>query len=70
MTQVVQLNISDQQHEIVVKEIEGKRVVTFKDIDTLHARPEGTARRNFNVNKKYFVENEDYFVRNSYEAKK
>ena len=37
------------------------RVVTFKDIDEVHKRPNGTAKRNFNRNKKYFVEGEDYF---------
>mgnify|MGYP001630587865 CR=1 FL=1 len=44
-----------------IKEYEGKRVVTFKDIDTVHRRPEGTARKRFNDNKKYFVEGEDYY---------
>lgn len=44
-----------------IKEYEGKRVVTFKDIDMCHKRPEGTARKRFNDNKKYFVEGEDYF---------
>ena len=55
---------------ILVKEFNGKRVVTLKDIDTVHKRPTGTARRNFNANKNRFIEGEDYFVRNSYEAKK
>lgn len=55
--------------EISIKEFQGKRVVTFKDVDVVHERPEGTARRNFNTNKKYLIEGEDYFVRNSYEAK-
>lgn len=55
--------------EISVKEFQGKRVVTFKDVDMVHERPEGTARRNFNTNKKHLIEGEDYFVRNSYEAK-
>lgn len=50
------------------KEFDGQMVVTLKDIDTLHQRPEGTAKRNFNQNKKYFIEGVDYFVRNSYEA--
>lgn len=53
-----------------VKEYKGQRVITFRDIDRVHERPEGTARRNFNANRKYFIEDEDYFVRNSYEAKK
>lgn len=51
-----------------VKEYEGKRVITFKDIDTVHGRPDGTARRTFNSNKEHFLEGEDYFVRNSSEA--
>lgn len=54
---------------VTVKEYQGQRVITFKDIDTVHQRPDGTARRNFNTNKKHFIEGEDYFVRNSYEAK-
>ena len=37
--------------EISVKEFEGKRVVTFMDIDMVHERPEGTARKRFNDNK-------------------
>jgi phage antirepressor YoqD-like protein len=44
-----------------VKEYQGKRVVTFKDVDTVHGRPEGTARRNFNTNKAHFIEGEDFF---------
>lgn len=55
--------------EIEIKEYQGQRVVTFKDIDEVHQRPEGTARRNFNENKHRFIEGIDYFVRNSYEAK-
>ena len=55
--------------EICAKEFNGRRVVTFKDIDTVHERPEGTARKRFNDNKKRFVEDEDYFVRNKDEAK-
>ena len=49
------------QTAISIKEYNGKRVVTFKDIDAVHQRPEGTARRNFNANKKYFIEGEDYY---------
>lgn len=48
--------------DISVKEYNGQRVVTFKDIDTVHGRPDGTARRNFNTNKKRFKEGEDYFL--------
>ena len=44
-----------------IKEYNGQRVVTFKDIDTVHNRPEGTARKRFNDNRKHFIEGEDYF---------
>lgn len=47
---------------IGIKEYEGKRVITFKDIDRLHERPDGTARKAFNRNKKRFIEGEDYFL--------
>lgn len=47
--------------ELAIREYNGQRVVTFKDIDTVHHRPDGTARRNFNRNRTRFVEGEDYF---------
>lgn len=47
--------------QLKVKEFNGKRVVTFKDIDYIHERPEGTASRNFSQNKFRFIEGEDYF---------
>ncbi|MDE5569630.1 MAG: ORF6N domain-containing protein [Ruminococcus sp.] len=47
-----------------IREYSGQRVVTFRDIDTLHHRPDGTAGRNFRTNKKYFIENVDYFTIN------
>lgn len=45
-----------------IKEYMGHRVVTFRDIDIVHNRPEGTASRNFRVNRKHFIEGEDFFV--------
>lgn len=48
--------------ELSVKVYQGQRVVTFKDIDTVHERPEGTAKRNFSTNKKHFIEGEDFFT--------
>lgn len=60
------IQIGNQQ--ISTKEFKGQRVVTLKDIDLVHERPEGTARRNYNTNKKHLIEGEDYFVRNSSEA--
>ena len=50
-----------------IKEYNGQRVVTFKDIDTVHQRPDGTAKRNFNTNKNHFIECEDFFKISPYE---
>ena len=47
---------------IGIKEYKDKRVITFKDIDRVHERPDGTARKAFNRNKKRFIEGEDYFL--------
>lgn len=54
-------NVIIANENVSIKEYKGQRVVTFKDIDTVHQRPSGTARRNFNTNKKHFIEGEDYF---------
>lgn len=58
MKQITLINNSP----LSVKEYSGQRVVTFKDIDTLHKRPEGTAGRNFRKNKAHFIEGEDFFT--------
>lgn len=50
--------------DISVKEYRGKRVVTLKEIDQCHGRPDGTARRNFNHNKQHLIEGIDYFIIN------
>lgn len=50
--------------DLQIKEFNGQRVVTFKDIDTTHERPEGTARKRFNDNKKRFIEGVDYYELN------
>ncbi|WP_251491260.1 ORF6N domain-containing protein [Otoolea muris] len=47
---------------VAIKDFNGQRVVTFKDIDTVHERADGTARKRFNDNKNHFVEGEDFFV--------
>lgn len=49
------------QKPVLLKEYKGKRVVTLKDIDLVHERPEGTASRNFKANRKHFVEGTDFF---------
>ena len=53
--------VTINQSEVSVKEWQGNRVVTFKDIDLVHGRPDGTARRNFNTNKERFIEGVDYY---------
>ena len=55
-------SISINKTEISVKEYQGNRVVTFKDIDTVHGRPEGTARKRFNDNKEHFIEGVDFYT--------
>ena len=57
MSSLVKIN----NQNLEVKEFDGQRVVTFKDIDTLHERVEGTAGRNFRENKERFIENVDFF---------
>ena len=47
--------------DITVKEYQGKRVVTLKEVDACHGRPDGTAGRNFRTNKQHFIEGTDYF---------
>ena len=51
--QLVKINNAD----LSVKEFKGQRVVTFKNIDMLHERAEGTSRKRFNDNKKHFIQN-------------
>lgn len=52
-----------------VKMYNGQRVVTFKDVDDVHKRTDGTASRNFRKNKKHFIDGIDFIRRNSSEAK-
>lgn len=58
MNNLVKINDTD----LVVKEFNEQRIVTLKEIDQVHNRPEGTASRNFLENKKYLKEGEDYFI--------
>ena len=48
--------------ELDVREYNGQMVVTFEDIDLVHKRPSGTARKAFNRNKKRFINGVDYIV--------
>lgn len=70
MNQTIQIQVQQRPQDLTIKEFQGKRVVTFKDIDELHYRPEGSARKRFNDNRHHFVEGEDYFVRNTDEARR
>lgn len=46
--------ITIENTKMQIREYEGQRVVTLKDIDTVHQRPSGTSRKTFNRNKKHF----------------
>lgn len=48
--------------ELAIREYNGQRVVTFKDIDTVHQRPSGTARKTFNRNRSRFEVDKHYFM--------
>lgn len=54
--------VSANRYILVPKEFNGKRVVTFSDIDSVHQRASGTASRNFRENRDRFIQGEDYFV--------
>jgi len=56
------LSVKIGKCDVAVKEYKGKRVVTFKDIDQCHSRPEGTAGRNFRENKKHMIDGTDFFM--------
>lgn len=58
MNEIVHIGNAD----ISIKEYKGQRVVTFKDIDAVHERPDGTARKRFADNRNHFIEGEDYFI--------
>lgn len=57
MTDIVKINDTDVQ----VIEYQGQRVATLAQIDEVHSRTAGTARRTFNEHKHRLVEGEDYF---------
>lgn len=46
---------------IQIKEYAGQRVVTFKDVDIVHHRASGSARKRFNDNRKHFIEAVDFY---------
>lgn len=58
MEKIVEINGTDLQ----VKMWSGQKVVTLADIDIVHDRVSGTAKRNFNENKEHLLENEDFYL--------
>lgn len=54
--------VTIEDTEMQIREYDGQMVVTFKDIDMVHKRPEGTARNAFKRSKKHLIENEDYII--------
>jgi len=58
MGEVIYIN----NQNLSVKEFQNQRVVNFQDIDRVHNRPDGTAKRNFNSNSNRFIEGEDYYL--------
>lgn len=69
MNKTLQIKVEGSTIDLLIKEYEQQRVVTFKDIDELHQRAEGTAGRNFRENKDFFVEDVDYFYLTGNELK-
>jgi len=53
------INIAGQEIEQII--YKGEPVLTYKMIDDLHSRPDGTARKTFSNNKERFILNEDFF---------
>lgn len=68
-TTTIENTITVNNYDMPIKEYNNVRVVTFKDIDAVHDRPNGTAKRNFNINKEHFIEGEDYFKVCAYEIR-
>lgn len=52
--------ITIENTEMQIREYNGQRVVTFKDIDTAHERKDGTSKAAFRRNKKHFLKGIDY----------
>lgn len=48
-------------NDLQIREWNGQRVATLADIDRVHERPDGTAKKNFQNNKKHFLLDVDYF---------
>jgi hypothetical protein len=47
--------------DLIPVEYRGQRVATFRQVDEVHERPEGTAKRQFSTNRHRFVQGLDFF---------
>lgn len=66
MTQIKQKSVDSRLHGndgcgLPVKEIAGQRVITVKQIATLHKTSERNIRKNFTNNQEYFIEGTDFY---------
>lgn len=53
--------IAIENTEMQIREYNGQRVVTLKDIDRVHEKKTDTAKKSFQKHKKHFILGEDYF---------
>ena len=60
MTDMAEL-VKIEGTELAIREYNGQRVVTLKDIDRVHGKRTDTAKKAFQKHKKHFILGEDYF---------
>lgn len=60
MTDMAEL-VKIEGTELAIREYNGQRVVTLKDIDRVHEKKTDTAKKSFQKHKKHFILGEDYF---------
>lgn len=53
--------ITIENTEMQIREYNGQRVVTLKDIDIVHGKKSDTAKKSFQKHKKHFILGTDYF---------
>lgn len=53
--------IAIENTEMQIRDYNGQRVVTLKDIDRVHGKQTDTAKKSFQKHKKHFILGEDYF---------
>ncbi len=61
-------SITIQGHTLPLREYQGKRVVSYDDIATVHNVKQSVVRNNFSYNRKHFLEGHDYFLLNGKKA--